>query len=74
MNVLKKSRILLKHCDKAIRKYLCSRGKYGSHKYYVGSSGHFPGMPQAHCWRCGKTDPHGGGGIDDNEPLGGWFS
>jgi hypothetical protein len=65
----------LKQIDTAIRRWLC--GRYG-HKFYCGSSGYYPSLPQNQCWRCGR--------VKDNEqnrrwqlpeygePLGRWFN
>lgn len=27
--------------------------------FYVGPGGYYRGMPQSHCWRCGRKDPYG---------------
>lgn len=62
-----------KRFDAAVRDWLCRR--YG-HKYRVGHSGHYVGMPQAHCWRCGTCGPSWGAGYKEQhriEPLGNWF-
>lgn len=28
------------------------------HQFFVGPGGHYRGMPQSHCWWCGKKHPH----------------
>ena len=60
----------MKPWNLAFRKWLCK--KFG-HMFYVGASGYYKGMPQAHCWRCGKTEPNNPL-PDIKEPLGRWFS
>jgi hypothetical protein len=35
------------------RETLCS---IFGHMFHVGSNGHYVGLPQSHCWRCGKKD------------------
>jgi hypothetical protein len=40
------------------------------HVFYVAWGGHYLGMPQSHCYRCGKLDPHGGTGPEWCEPIG----
>ena len=66
---MKKLAALWSRIDKAIRAKLCTRH---GHKFYVGGSGYYPGLPQAHCWRCGKTQPNND--LPDAPPLGGWFN
>jgi hypothetical protein len=38
------------------REIMCS---IKGHVFYVGPGGHYRGMPQSHCWRCGVKDQHG---------------
>lgn len=33
--------------------------KKSGHMFYVGPGGYYSGMPQSHCWRCGKADEYG---------------
>jgi len=61
---------MFKRLDMRFRKWLCA--KFG-HKFYCDNSGHYPGLPQSHCWRCGKTQP-GNPMPDKDEPLGRWFT
>ncbi len=37
------------------REIICS---IKGHMFYVGRYGGFPGLPQSHCYRCGKADRH----------------
>lgn len=60
--------------DRSIRAALCRRYH---HKFYVGQSGYYVGMPQAWCWRCGAVNPYDnvGGYLPLwRKPSGRWFS
>jgi hypothetical protein len=61
----------LQRIDVAIRQKLCA--KFG-HKFCVGTSGYYVGMPQSHCWRCGAPHPPSWNKCGEFiEPMGGWF-
>lgn len=40
------------------------------HVFYVAWGDGYRGMPQAHCYRCGLRDSHGGSGPEWIEPIG----
>lgn len=50
------------------REIVCS---IKGHMFFVGWGGGYPGMPQAHCYRCGKKDTiPGTSGPDWIDPIG----